>query len=89
MIRQLHAPIVTLHPLRHRKKKIRGQLIRKLSGPHSRCGQFRTKTNLLPLPGIESQFLDRPLRSLAITTTTIYRLTPKGMYKNYVEILHM
>jgi hypothetical protein len=49
-------------------------LHRRLGGPQSRSGCHGEEKNLLPLPGIEPQFLCRPAHSVVTIPTELSRL---------------
>jgi hypothetical protein len=46
-------------------------LARRLGGPHYPLGRCGDEKNILPLPGIEPQFLGRPVHSLVAIPTEI------------------
>jgi hypothetical protein len=49
-------------------------LDRRMSGPQSHSGRVWRRENILPLLGIEPQFLGRPSRGLVVTLSTLSRL---------------
>jgi hypothetical protein len=62
-------------------------LNKRQGGRQSQSGGFGGDINILPLPGIEPRFLDRPARSLIIVPTALPRsLWPVRYRKEYYYI---